>query len=560
MHFNPTIFLPLYFTLKNSYSSFLKGRDNIKNLFFLLLGVVFVVGIFYLSKFIIVKVLLIDIIGEFVAKRILSMLFMTIFFMVFFSAIITSLTSFYTAEDLNIVISLPVGFESIFYFRFLKSFINSSWMPLGFVLPVVAGFGSAINGNTIIYILSFFILIFFFTIPVSLGSIFITIIVRLFPATRIKEILIIIGIIAFSLLYIWFRLFQPERFLNPEGLSTMIEFVVKFDVPGSILIPSTWVTEIIFDYLKGNSPNLILLFSLVSTSIALILVASLFIDRLYLDAFSKTSEGKKSGTFKSRSIDLLIKIAPFDRLSKVIMYKDSLEFIRQPSQWSQLILLFALLVVYIYNFKYFKNIELTGLISQWGLYFLNMGLCGFVIAALGVRFVFPAISLERHSFYLYRASPILMKRFIYSKFIIYTIPLTLASVMVTIISNLILKSNIEYFLISTTMSLLIAITVSGLGISIGAIYPNFKETDVASIPASAGGVIYMIISMTSVLLLIALTIWPTSFIRFPSYAEKMGAKMYLIIGLHILAIIAILIFSTVFLLNYAAKRIEDYEQ
>lgn len=559
MHFNSSIFLPFILSLKNSVVDSMAGRDRIKNLFFLLLGAVFVSGMFFLSKFIVIKILSIDIIGEIVAKRVLSMLLMTIFFMVFLSATITSLTSFYVADDLNIILSMPIGFESIFYSRFTNSLINSSWMPFGFVLPVIYGFASAIGSEASIYFLTVLILLFFLVIPVALSSIFITIIVRLFPATRIKEILIIIGITAFSLLYIWFRLFEPERFLNPDGLSTMIEFVVKFDVPGSILIPSTWATELIFDGIKNKPVNLSLLFAIISTSVALVLIASIFIERFYLDAYSRTNEGKKRGYIKSLLTQKIIDLVPAPHLYRVILTKDILEFIRQPSQWSQLILLLALLVVYIYNFKYFKNIELTGLISQWGLYFLNMGLCGLVIASLGARFVYPAISLEQRSFYLYKAAPVMMRNFVFSKFLIYAIPITLSSVIVTVISNLILQSSVEYFIISSSMSFIIGLVVSGLGISIGAIYPNFKSNDPASIPASAGGVIYMISSISAVVLLILLTVWPTAFLRFPSYATSKGNQFYIIIGLHILGIVAITLFSTIYMLNYATRRLEKYE-
>ncbi|MCX7944793.1 MAG: hypothetical protein N2746_09835 [Deltaproteobacteria bacterium] len=516
--------------------------------------------LFFLSQFITSKVLSIDIIGEFVAKRILSMLLMTIFFLVLFSALVTSLTAFYTAEDLNIILSLPIGFESIFFSRIYRSFINSSWMPLGFILPVVFGFASTFGAKIFTYILIIFLLVLFFIIPVTLGSMIITVIVRLFPATRIKEVLVVIGIIIFSLMYIWFRMFQPERFLNPDGLSTMIEFIIRFDVPGSILIPSTWVSELIFASIKGTKINTIILISLTSTSIALIFISAIFIDRFYLEGFSRANEGKKKGLTKSLLAYRFSRLIPISQLPKVILYKDLLEFVRQPSQWSQLILLFALLVVYVYNFKHFKNIQLTGLISQWGLYFLNMGLCGFVIAALGARFIFPAISLERNSFYIYKVSPISMKKFVYSKFFIYSIPLTVTSGVVTLVSNMILDSTWEYFTISVLMSVIIALVVSGIGISIGAIYPNFKEVDIASIPASIGGVIYMILSMTAIIILILLTIWPTSFIRFPEYAAKLGIKVYIIVGLNIALILLVLLFSTIFMLNYASHRLEKYEE
>lgn len=560
MHFKIDIFLPLFYTLKNSIAFHFDRGERIRNIFFIMLGLLFAVGMYLLSKFIVVRILSIDIIGEMVAKRTLSMLLMTLFFFVLFSSIITSLTSFYTADDLNIILSLPLGFESIFFSRFLKSLINSSIMPFGFILPVIFGFSSAMKSSLIPYIVSPFLLLFFFSIPVSIGSMIITLIVRIFPATRIKEILVLAGIIAFSILYIWFRMVEPERFLNPEGLSTMIEFIVRFDIPGSLILPSTWANEVIFSLIRGSVFNVDGIIALISTSIALLFLSALFIDSFYLEAFSRASEGRRVRSFGSSIISRLINARSHQGLSRTIMHKDLLEFIRQPAQWSQLILLLALLIVYIYNFKHFRNIQLTGLISQWGLYFLNMGLCGFVIAALGARFIFPAISLERSSFYLYKIAPVSMKSFIYSKFLIYSLPLTLSSLAVTVASNLILKSSFEYFVISLLMSFVIALVVSGLGISLGAIYPNFKEVDIASIPASIGGIIYMISSMTAIILLIGLTIWPTSFLRYPDYALRMGTKVYWIVGIHIFFIVLIVLFSTIYLLNYAAKRLEEYEQ
>lgn len=558
MHFNIAIFQPLLLSFINSAKEILNGKDIYKNLFFLLLGLCLIAGLFLLSKFITIKILSIDIIGEIVAKRVLSMLLMTIFFMVFFSALITSLTSFYLAEDLQTILSLPVGFESIFYSRFLKSLLNSSWVPLCFTLPVLYGFASAFQSNIEMYLLIILLLVSFFIIPVALATIFITIIVRLFPATRIREVLIIGGIIGFSLLYVWFRLYEPERFLNPEGLSTMIEFVVKFDIPSSILLPSTWTVEIIFQRLKNLQGSSSLIVALISTSIAITTFASLFVNGIYIEAFSKSMEGRKN-RFQNNIIGNTLDVLPTRTLSGTIMKKDLLEFIRQPSQWSQTILIVALLIVYIYNFKYFKNIELTGLISQWGLYFLNMGLCGLVVASLSVRFVYPAISLERGSFYLYRVAPIEMKHLITAKFIIYSAPITLISVIITVVSNVILRSDPSYFIISVVMSSVIGIVVSGLGISIGAIYPNFAVEDPASIPASHGGVIYMIASISSVIILILLTVWPTSLLRFPKYAIALGYKTYLIIGIHIILIAGILIFSTYFMLKYATKRISRYE-
>ena len=66
-------------------------------------------------------------------------------------------------------------------------------------------------------------------------------------------------------------------------------------------------------------------------------------------------------------------------------------FFRDNTQWSQLILLVVLLMIYIFNIKSLPihsgeriPFALVTIIS-----FLNLGLAGFVLAAVAARFIFP---------------------------------------------------------------------------------------------------------------------------------------------------------------------------
>ncbi|MEI5604341.1 putative ABC transporter permease subunit, partial [Streptomyces brasiliscabiei] len=48
--------------------------------------------------------------------------------------------------------------------------------------------------------------------------------------------------------------------------------------------------------------------------------------------------------------------------------------------------------------------------------FVNLAMGAFVLSAVAVRFVFPAVSAEGSAFWIVRSSPVSMKAFLWSKF------------------------------------------------------------------------------------------------------------------------------------------------
>ena len=100
------------------------------------------------------------------------------------------------------------------------------------------------------------------------------------------------------------------------------------------------------------------------------------------------------------------------------MAKDIRTFFRDTTQWSQLILLAVLVVIYIYNIKVLPlwSGEQVGFFLINVVAFLNLGLAGFVLAAIAARFLFPAISLEGRTLWLLKSSPLDLRSLLWSKY------------------------------------------------------------------------------------------------------------------------------------------------
>jgi ABC-2 type transport system permease protein len=127
--------------------------------------------------------------------------------------------------------------------------------------------------------------------------------------------------------------------------------------------------------------------------------------------------------------------------------------------------------------------------------FLNLGLTGFVIAALAVRFIFPTTSLEGQAYWIIFTSPLSVRRFLWSKFSIYVVPVIVLGEFLIIASNILLGVAPFMMALSTVTVFLFGLSLTALGVGLGAIYPRFFYENVAQIAAGFGGIIYMIIGL-----------------------------------------------------------------
>ncbi|PIZ19216.1 MAG: hypothetical protein COY50_11215, partial [Deltaproteobacteria bacterium CG_4_10_14_0_8_um_filter_43_12] len=251
---------------------------------------------------------------------------------------------------------------------------------------------------------------------------------------------------------------------------------------------------------------------LLSTGLALIVIGNYLSSYLYYDGWSKAQEAKKSTVSKTRVIDRLITFFTryFSPQIRALMIKDIKTFFRDTTQWSQLFLLAALVVVYLYNFSVLPldrspipTFYLQNLIS-----FLNMGLAGFVLSAVAARFAFPAVSLEGPSFWIIGTSPITIRGFLWSKFFTNLLPLLVLAEILIILSNYLLKVSSFMMFLSSLTVFFMTFGIIGLAIGIGASYPRFKVENVAKMATSFGGAVYMIFSMIFIGLIVILEAWP----------------------------------------------------
>ncbi|MEW6664312.1 MAG: hypothetical protein AB1512_03705 [Thermodesulfobacteriota bacterium] len=477
------------------------------------IGIGFWVVLFLLASRVLRYFQRVEVIGDLLAHHLLAMVLLTFFSLLVFSNIITALSNLYLSSDLEFCHASPVFLESLFLSRSVHTLVDSSWMVLVFGVPVLLSYAYVYRPGMGYYFTLLHTGVALALIAAQLGILITMILVSVFPAQRTRDIVMLLSIFVMVALYFLFRFLRPERLVDPEAFFSVMQYMSALRAPDSPYLPSHWVAATLWAHLEGSGEaghgfQILLLWS---TAAALTVINLWVAGGVYFSGFSKSQEAKRRrGGRKILDRFVLLLKRPLGYGLSCMVEKDVRAFFRDNTQWSQLLLLAALVVVYLYNFSVLplekSPIRLEYLRNE--LAFLNMGLAGFVLSAVSVRFIFPAVSSEGGAFWIIRSSPLSLRRFLWGKFLLYILPmLVLAEILVTL-SNYFLGVSAFLMALSAATMFVAVFGIVALAVGLGALYPNFKYHNIAQVSTGFGGLMYMIISVLFIAVIIVLEAGP----------------------------------------------------
>jgi ABC-2 type transport system permease protein len=448
--------------------------------------------------------------GDYLLRLGLSWIFMTFLAFLTFSGIVTALSTFFLSDDLRLLLTAPIAARRLFYARFARTVAQSSWMVIVFIAPVLLGVGVGRCAPATFYIVSALTIVPFAIIPVAVGTASTLLLVNVFPARRARELLMLMGFLFVGSVVILLRMLRPEQLMRAESLPDLTGFFSTLQSPVTPLLPSFWAGELVFASLKGGW-DLMHAGAIWSTALVCCVALRVADERWHFSGYSRSQEAPKARFAHFRGIDRIARILPLSPVRKQLFIKDVKIFLRDVSQWSQLLLLLAMVLVYLYNFRVLDLSRIpymSGFIKN--IYALvNLGMAGFVLATVAVRFVFPMVSAEGRAFWVIRNSPVDMRDFLWSKFWTGLIPVLLLTETLTVAANELL--DVEPFLksVAGVAMLFLSFALVGLATGLGARYPRFTADNPTEVSGSYGGVAFMVVAVLLVIAIIALVGWPS---------------------------------------------------
>jgi ABC-2 type transport system permease protein len=500
--------------------------------------------------------------GNILAMKLLSMVVMMFFALLIFSNIINSLSHLYLSQDLQLLHSMPVSAKSIFFSRWMISTFDSSWMVVAFSLPIFLSYGIIYNASIFYYLIVLTAIIFMCLITSAFGSILVLFGATILPAGRIRTVLIILGVILVLILILVLRLTRPEQLVNPDSFASAVLYLNSMQTINSSLLPTSWIIDSVKAALLSDFKSSLFNLALTgSCAYMIIFFAHIIADVAYFKGFSKSQTIPRRLyapiKYRGRSWEILFNLLP--REARAFAIKEIRTFFRDSTQWPQLFLMAALIVIYLYNFSVLpldkspmKTIYLQNLFS-----FLNMGLAAFVLSAVAARFVFPAVSMEGAAFWIVQAAPVSLKTFLWIKFFLYYFPLIIMSELLIVASNYLLNVSSFMMILSAVTMFCIVPAIVAMGIGLGAVHPNFKSENPAQVITSFGGLLFMILCFALIAVVVILEAGPVYYVFMSgvrNQALTLGQLVWLVTSF--LLVIILCIFAVIYPMRIGEKRLK----
>lgn len=515
--------------LKGSLRSNQEGKHRAPA--FAALSILFWIMLFRSSLLVVSEAMKLDPVGQLLVQKLVSITLLIFFGILVFSNIVTAFSSFYLAEELEFLVTKPVPRDSFFTARYTEALLQSSWVVLLFGTPIFIAAGVGAGAAPAYYLTLALVLIPFVAIPTGFAALLSLFVTNILAADRTRDAALFFGLIAFSVLFVVIRTLQPERLLNPESFDSIGEMVRLLSAPTTSYLPHDWALNVLMPTMfSSGPPDLNAAALLFITPVALYFINAWFHRAFYMRGYSKAQEGRhgrsvltvlRDWLFKSTSTvrgSMQANLATIARQGqkpvnalKQLAQKDIIIFTRDASQWSQLLVVVAIMAIYLVNFKYFEIAANEDFIGQFGLYSFNLAACGFVTVALSGRFLFPAVSVEGRSFWLILQAPISLERFLIGKLLGMMLPIVIIAQILIWASNLLVGQSLPNCLMASALTLLNTIIATSMAVGFGAVYPQFHNPNAAKIASSFGAVIYMVLAIFTIMFVIASTFFVTTY-------------------------------------------------
>ena len=499
-------------------------------------------------------------IGFLIASKMLGVILLAFAAILLLSNLITALSSFFLAKDLDLLVAAPLHWFRLYVAKLLETAAHSSWMVVLIALPILTAYGIVYDGGVLFPFVALAALIPFVILPAVVGSAITLVLVNVFPARRARDLLSLVAIGAVGGLVLMLRVMRPEQLVRPEGFASLVEFLAVLRAPTNPFLPTEWAADMIMNWLRHVADPLPITL-LYTTAAAFIIMGGWLHGRLFREGYSKSQEGaerfvrgRRLGTVAGKLL------GGISAERREFLLKDLRLFFRDPTQWSQLILLGVLVVVYLFNIRSLPLFsgERVPFFLITVVVFLNLGLAGFVLSAIAARFVFPAVSLEGRQMWLIHSSPLRFSSLLWSKYWLGTLPLLLLALFITVATNLLLEASGFMMAVSVATLVLFTFAASAMALCFGTYYPKFDTENAAQIPTSFGGLVFMMSAITLLGLVIAIEAVPVSaYLRARQHGEPLGFSAELLVAGAL--VVGLCVSATVISLRLAIRRLDTLE-
>ena len=421
-------------------------------------------------------------------------LFLVLAVMLAFSNAILAFASLFGRDEAGYLLTLPVPARQAVCLKWLEGMLLSSWSFLLLGIPLMLAVAQ--NSDVAWYYYPLFIGHFlgFIIIPATFGLLAAWAVALWAPRRPLVIVLWCAGlVIVGGLLWVW------KVVRNADSSNDWLrEFYLQISLAKQPLLPSTWSAKGVVAAIEQRPhDSWLYLAAVLSTGAFFAWGVVNLIARNWPEAYSRAQQSRgrslvRNGWATATACNVLFFYLP--RRQRLMMLKDLRGFVRDPAQWTQMVIMMGLLVIYALNLKRLP-VDFGQPGMRAGLAFLNLLTVSLILATFTSRFVFPLLSIESQQLWILGLLPTRRVTILLVKFIFSLTVTGLSGLLVMGLAVQALNLTADWAWLQIAVCLGICVGLSGLSVGTGARFPVLGQRNPARIAAGFGGTLNLILSM-----------------------------------------------------------------
>jgi ABC-2 type transport system permease protein len=439
-----------------------------------------------------------------------DLLFVALTVLLIFSTGIILYSSLFSAAETSFLLTTPAPADQVFAYKFQGAIVFSSWAFVLLGSPLLVAYGLVFSVPWFYYALLPFFFLGFVLLPGGLGGLLCLLFVNYLPR-KPKQVLAASSLALIAIIVYWFQSIRPSDWTQALNRDFIQRLVGQFAFAQGPLSPNHWLSQGIQAAARGDAVKLTYFLALIWSNGLLLYVIVMWISRhLYRRGFDRLAAGgslrrRYGGQRIDYALDRLVGF--LDPRTRLLIIKDFRTFRRDPAQWAQVLIFTGLMILYFTNLRRFYHEQLSES-YQNGVSLMNLAATALLLCAYTGRFIFPMLSLEGRKFWILGLLPLERYRLLWGKFAFSATWSLLTAAFLVAFSDFMLGMPGYLIVVHLATVTVLALGLSGLSVGLGAVMPNFRESDPSKIAVGFGGTLNLIVSLLFLLAIIALMAAP----------------------------------------------------
>ncbi len=428
-----------------------------------------------------------------------------LFLFLSYSSLLTSLSSLYKSRDLGLLLASPLRIELVLFFKWWDIGIRSAITLLALMIPLMLSLGMALQMGWMYYILFAVLMFFLSATAVSLGIAIAMVMMLFFPAKRLNQTVAILGLIVAAFLIFGLRFLNLESLWGQNALQNPLVVFLQQKPSGWIQygpgkLFANALVPVMFDQSgAGKWIASIIALGAGTTGVSLVFGRFIFLRGWWKNQQQEDPTLRRKGNAVARWTEWL----PLPVTYRSMLWKDWIVLTRDPSIWTQLLMMLPLAAMYLVNLFFLPDVqgEILPIFAV-----ANVGVIGLIVAAMGARFIFPTASREGLSAWIPFVSPMSARALFVQKALFVLPPVFLVSFLMLWLSCSILSLPIKLSYWSIGYGFFLIVLLGLQALALGAWFPQYRYQNIMEVSLGKGAILFMVLALFQTALLIYLSL------------------------------------------------------